>query len=425
MSGYTLRLVATCLLLPSLLCCSAREASAPPKLTRPVKTFVVEGVSADAIRTFPGRVDASQRAELSFRVPGRLQEIPVKEGDLVEEGEVLARLDPADYRLVYEDRKASFDNAKSNYERGKELVVKGNISRMDYDRMEASFRSASAALSQAEKDLEYTVMKSPFRGRVAQRKVEKFEEVQAKQIVFSLQNTSQLDIIIEVPESVVRMVRSIDDSRAIDSAERARVTRAFAVFEGRPDEKFALQPKEIATKANDQTQTFKATFTMDGPTNFTVLPGMTTTVMLDLSQLIVTNDVVKRVPVRAVQGDSGLNPRVWVLDPHTMKVSGRAVSIGRMSGGMVEVTEGLVGGDHGRWRPHCLRQDGQARRSGLYHQVGENSHALPRSHGARGAGRADLSSGGSDPEDAAGQAHQNVGLQARPVGHPDRLQGRI
>lgn len=346
MPGFTQKLTAACLLVATLLACGDKEQAAAPALTRPVKTYVVEGGSADAMRSFPGRVDASQRAELAFRVPGRLLEILVKEGDLVEEGQILARLDPADYQLVYEDRKATFDNSQSNFKRGKELVAAGNISRMDFDKMEANFRSASAALSQAEKDLEYSVMKSPFRGRVAQRKVENFEEVQAKQTVFSLQNTAQLDIIIDVPESVVRMVRSIgSEQRAIASDDRAGVTRAWAVFEGRPDEKFPLHPKEIATKANEQTQTFRATFTMNSPANFTVLPGMTTTVILDLSQLVDADSIVTRVPVRAVQGDSGLKPRVWILDPQNMTVSSREVAIGRMSGGRIEVTGGLNGGE--------------------------------------------------------------------------------
>jgi RND family efflux transporter MFP subunit len=346
MLGYTQKFAAASLLLVTLVACSEKEAAAPPPLTRPVKTFIVEGGSTDAVRTFPGRVDASQRAELSFRVAGRLQEILIKEGDLVEEGQILARLDPADYRLVYEDRKATFDNSQSNFNRGKDLVEDGNISRMDFDRMEANFRTASAALSQAEKDLEYTVMKSPFRGRVAQRKAENFEEVQAKQIVFSLQNTSQLDIIIDVPESVIRMVQTIDEEhRSVSANQRVSVTRAYAVFEGQTDERFPLKPKEIATKANEQTQTFRATFTMDSPARFTVLPGMTTTVVLDLSELIDTVSIVKRVPVRAVQGDSSLKPRVWVLDPQTMTVSGQEVAIGRMSGDMVEVTDGLAGGE--------------------------------------------------------------------------------
>jgi multidrug efflux pump subunit AcrA (membrane-fusion protein) len=67
--------------------------------------------------------------------------------------------------------------------------------------------------------------------------------------------------------------------------------------------------------------------------------------VLDLSELIDTVSIVKRVPVRAVQGDSSLKPRVWVLDPQTMTVSGQEVAIGRMSGDMVEVTDGLAGGE--------------------------------------------------------------------------------
>ncbi len=347
MLGYTTKRAAAALLLSALVACGGQEETVVVEQTRPVKTFVVEGGAGNTMRSFPGRVDASLRAELSFRVPGRLQEILVKEGDLVEEGQVLARLDPTDYKLVYEDRKATFDNSKSNFTRAQELVADGNISRMDYDRMEANYRTASAALSQAEQDLEYTVLTSPFEGRVARRMAEQFEEVAAKQSVFTLQNNSQLDIIIDVPESVVRMVRRMGDlDRSVDSDEDEGVTEAFAVFEGHSSEKFPLRPKEIATKANEQTQTFRATFTMESPTDFTVLPGMTTTVLLDLSRLIGADaGTVKRVPVRAVQGDSGLQPRVWVLDPEAMTVSAQAVTIGRMSGDRVEVTDGLDGGE--------------------------------------------------------------------------------
>ena len=105
-----------------------------------------------------------------------------------------------------------------------------------------------------------------------------------------------------------------------------------------------MRPKEVATKADTQTQTFKATFVMDAPTDFTVLPGMTTTVQLDMRQLV-NLDEVKWVPVRAVQAGSGLEPRVWVLDPETMTVSSRGVSIGRMSGNQIEIVDGLNGGE--------------------------------------------------------------------------------
>ena len=124
---------------------------------RPVKIFTVEGVGGSATRSFPGSVTASQRAELSFRVSGVLQEIPVKEGDSVKQGQVLAKLDPTDFKIRLEDRQASFDNAEKNYNRGKTLVAEGNISQLDFDRLEANFRTARAAL-----DLACLVKKPPL-----------------------------------------------------------------------------------------------------------------------------------------------------------------------------------------------------------------------------------------------------------------------
>ena len=96
MSLFVLRIFAVSALLTGLAGCGATEKEAPPPASRPVKVFVVQGGEADAVRTFPGRVDATKRAELAFRVAGQLQEILVREGDLVEEGQVLARLDPTD-----------------------------------------------------------------------------------------------------------------------------------------------------------------------------------------------------------------------------------------------------------------------------------------------------------------------------------------
>jgi len=174
--------------------------------------------------------------------------------------------------------------------------------------------------------------------------VENFEDVQAKQTVFTLQNINQLDVVIDLPESVVRMVRGGAETGQESSRERADDTvNAYARFEGR-DTRFPLRAKEIATKADQQTQTFRATWTMEAPTEFTVLPGMTTNVELDLSALM-TDDTVKRVPVRAVQADSGLDARVWLLDPDTMTVSSQPVAIGRMVGRSIEVTDGLDGGE--------------------------------------------------------------------------------
>jgi multidrug efflux pump subunit AcrA (membrane-fusion protein) len=91
-------------------------------VVRPVKTIVVVTPESGGIRHFPARIDANRKAELSFRVPGKVTELAIKEGDRVVEGQLIARLDPTDYQITVNDRQAPFDNARKNFERTKKLV---------------------------------------------------------------------------------------------------------------------------------------------------------------------------------------------------------------------------------------------------------------------------------------------------------------
>ena len=326
-----------------LLTACSREAEVPPPQSRPVKVFTVTGPGGEALRNFPATVKASQRADLSFRVSGTLEEIAVREGEDVEQGQVLARLDPTDFKITVEDRQASFDNAQRNYIRAQELIKDGNISKLDFDRMEAQFRSTRAALSQAKQDLAYTELKAPFAGTVGQREVENFEDVQAKQTIFRFQNVDNVDIVIYLPESLVRSLAPETADSSVAGQAGPSVPSAVS-FEGRPGLSYALEIKEVATKADPQTQTFQVTFTMPQPEEFRVLPGMTANVQVDFSR-IMEADSAKWVPITAVQADSGLDARVWKIDPETMTVNSHPVKIGRMREGQIEVTEGLRGGE--------------------------------------------------------------------------------
>ncbi len=305
---------------------------------RPVKIFKVSGDSSAAIRNFPGVIDASQRAELAFRVPGTVQKIYVKEGDKVTKGQLLAELDDADYAITVQDKKATAEKDERNFERGEELIVDGNISRMDFDRMEAAMKTSAAALALAEQDLAYTKLRAPFDGRIAVRSIENFEEVVAKQEVMRLQDENELEVKVALPES---LVRSINKQTEMESRE---LVKAFASFEGNAGSKFPLFIKELSSKADPQTQTFEVTLGMQPPSGFPVLPGMTTTVMMDFSRVI-NVDVVHWIPARAVVAESDLNAQIWILDPASMTVKSRKVQIGRMSGTKIEIKQGLSGGE--------------------------------------------------------------------------------
>ena len=264
-----------------IVACGERQEESPPPAVRPVKIFTVGEVSGTSVRNFPGAIRASQQAAVSFRVGASLTEMLVKEGDNVEQGQVLARLDPTDFKIVLKDRQALFDNANNNFKRAKDLIVDSNISKLDYDRMEANYRTSQAALAAAKQDLNYTQLKAPFSGRIGRLEVDNFEEVVAKQTIYHVLNVCQLDGTVDLPENLIRSIRrAVLESNASDM-EAGELVTATASFEGKATQ-FPLAIKEIATKADPQTQTFRLTFSMAQPRDFKALPGMTANPVRDL-----------------------------------------------------------------------------------------------------------------------------------------------
>jgi RND family efflux transporter MFP subunit len=325
----------------SLVCLTLSGCSEPPPLepieiVRPVKSFLIEATSSGAIRTFPARIDAGRKAELSFRVSGVVQQLPVKEGDLVEAGQLVAALDPTDLQIVYNERKANYDKAKRNFTRAQELVKKGNIAKMDFDRLEAEFKSANALLKAAQQDLNYTKLTAPFTGRIARRHIETFEDIQAKQAIIDLQDTTELEVKFDVPESLLRGLKPEGETK-----DEVSVTASFSDIPGR---NFPLTFHEITTQADEKTQTFQVTYAMPKLESAIILPGMTASVTVDISRFD-TSDITYTVPASAIVGDYKLDPQAWVIDPKSMTVHSRPVKVGRLLGERIEVFEGLRAGD--------------------------------------------------------------------------------
>ncbi len=330
-------------LLTSLLSACSEPPPPPTKeVARPVKTYLIEDTGGGAIRSFPARIDAGQKAELAFRVSGKVTKLNAKEGDRVEQGQVIASLDPTDYQIKYNNQKANFDNARKNFNRAKDLVKKGNISKMDFDRLEAEYKSATSALESAQQNLDYTKLVAPFSGILARRHIQAFEEVQAKQAIFDLQDLAQLEVKFDVPENIVRRVDRVDNEHGAQSDEKPIPT--FVYFSDNPQKRYPIKFREVSTQADDKTQTFEVTYTMDEIDGATILPGMTATVIADLSNLS-GEEIIHSVPSSAIVGDYKLDPTAWVIDETNMTVSPRPVKVGRMMGDNIEIFEGLEPGE--------------------------------------------------------------------------------
>jgi multidrug resistance efflux pump len=72
--------------------------------------------AAPDIRSFPGKVDASKRLELAFQIPGVLVNLPVKEGQTVVKGEIIAQLRPDEFQARLQTAQGQLDQAKAALE---------------------------------------------------------------------------------------------------------------------------------------------------------------------------------------------------------------------------------------------------------------------------------------------------------------------
>jgi multidrug efflux system membrane fusion protein len=90
--------------------CSRQQPTAA-EVVRPVKTIVVAAGDQPYVRTFPGKVEASKTAELSFQVSGLLVSVPVKEGQRVRKGDIVAQLRQDEFQARLKAAQGQFDQA--------------------------------------------------------------------------------------------------------------------------------------------------------------------------------------------------------------------------------------------------------------------------------------------------------------------------
>jgi RND family efflux transporter MFP subunit len=320
----------------ALAACSEKPAPELAPVVRPVKTVVVGG-EQKAELSFPGTVQASDRSVLSFRVAGPLIELPVNEGDRIERGRLLARIDPVDFEIAVAEAQAAYQKAAADYDRYKRLYEREAVPLADVELSRARRDVANAQLDQAKVNLSYTWMNAPYSGWVGRKYVENFESVVAREPILTLQNLEVIEVVVNAPESIMARVGG------------ERNPEMVARFDTAPGHEFPLAFKEATAEADPETQTYQVTLSMPQPDVISVLPGMTAQVVVrtGLSAEEAAGGAVGfAIPALAVFADEAGEAQVWVLDTSSMTVHVRKVEIGEPTGSRdVWVLGGLEAGE--------------------------------------------------------------------------------
>ena len=351
--------VRSCLILFLLLfivsCGREEEKATVPEVVRPVKIITVVSSGAGSGMQFPGKVRADQRVELAFKtVGGRLFKLPIagKEGGYVKKGELLARIDPKDFKTDLrnaegrlKEAQAALALAKSQYSRVQRIRKEdpGATSQAMVDRRreavnqaQGRIKSLKASVDTAKNRLSYTYLRAPYAGVIAKRYVDNFQEVKPKQPIASLEDISHVELLIDVPENVMALAR----------AKEQGFVKAVAEFPTAPGKQYPLKAKEFATKADPATQTYQVVLRMPQPEDINVLPGMTATVVISTPEQVKEERSIF-IPAIAVMTDPNGTNYVWLVDSADMTVHKKEVKVGRLAGSEnIDVLEGLEGGEN-------------------------------------------------------------------------------
>lgn len=340
-----LRGVSVFVLAVLLAACSSPEEAPQPRVFKPVKVMTVGEREAGITRAFPGVVVAGDSVDLGFRVAGQLAEFPVKEGQQVKEGAIIAKLDKRDYLTSLHNlesrlggARASLNEARLNFQRNAQLLKSDTISKSAYDTAKARYENAVSELEsleqqirQARQNVQYTELHAPFSGTIGTKYVNNYENVQVQQAIVRLQNLDTLDVEVEIPEFVFVLFKNY----------KGAPTPPVVRFSAYPDREFIAHLKEYRTVPNAQTQTYTVTMTLEKPEGLSLQPGMTAEVQGKLPPTVSTDGFF--VPVTAVFGGEGQTRYVWVLD-EDMTVHSKPVVTGEMQDSDIIISSGLASG---------------------------------------------------------------------------------
>lgn len=305
-----------------------------PTLARPVPTILVKEHRNEKTRLFPGTVKASSNVDLAFSIDGQLIALDGREGRPVKKGEIIAKLDPRDFINGYESSKASYLQARTEFNRAEKLIAQEVISRSEYDAAKTAIDKALAQLNISEKAKDDTVILAPFDGVVAKRYVENSEHVKKQVPVLALKDISQIEVVIKVPENL--MVQG-----GIETFKNIEVQ-----FDGSGDRWFAGAIKEYRVQSDPVTRTYDVSVALQPPDDLEILPGMTATVkaVFNSENNEMAETAICVIPMEAVFSESDGKTYVWRVPTQGGTPEKVPIELGSMHNDGIEVKKGLLQG---------------------------------------------------------------------------------
>ncbi len=318
--------------------CSNKEEKPVEKVIRSVKAMYVNGDESGLGLGYPGVTKANQEAEISFRVSGPIIGMNIIEGGMVKKGQLIAEIDPRDYKVDLQSAQARYDQAKVEKERYYRLWKKGSVAKNDYDRKYANFKEAESNLQTAKNNLKDTKVYAPFTGYYGPKRAEIGDVVKAKQPITTVVDLSKIEVLTTIPERLAVKFRDFEGYKIkFDAYPDTVFLASLKNIEKKPTAEgyplhLYLEHKQIAKDKNQKK----------------VTAGMSCRVNISLKkeQKENTEDEDIIVPIAAVfEGEADDVSSVWIINKETMTVKKQNVVLGSLVGkDRIQIKSGLKPG---------------------------------------------------------------------------------
>ena len=333
---FASRAMAALALMMVLASCQKEEKAAAQPI-RPVRTVAVELREGGEKVSLTGEIQPRYQADLGFRVNGKILERPADVGTEVKKDDLLARLDPQQYRQDLEVAKA--DVAKADAEvarsqaqeyRQRELLKNGHTTQVAYDQALKTFKTAQAEVDaararqiQASENLGYTELRADNNGVISAVGADPGQVVSSGQMVVRLAQPGEREAVFNIAEGAFKK-RPTDPTVGVHLVSNPEIETAGKV-------------RYISPQADPETRTYTVRVSLpEAPPQMRLGANVVGTVTLDQGQTVT-------IPGSALFQKDG-KPAVWLVEKDKT-VQLKPITVQRYQGDSVIVGDGLAEGD--------------------------------------------------------------------------------
>ena len=298
----------------------SKEPDEPEVTAFPVEVATVEEGTASASFSGTASLEAENEATVVARVSGVVESVFVEEGEVIQKGEALAKLD--DERLELELKRANVQLRKleSVYQRMERMREKQLVSEEEYEQARSEYEAQEVARDLARLQVEHTTIRAPFGGVVSERMVKTGNMVGANNPAFHITDFDPLWAVMHVPERAVQQL----------ATGQSATVRLDAV----PDRAFEGRVDLISPVVDPESGTFRVVVEVRDPSR-TAKPGMFGRVRIQYD----TRESARLIPRSAVVEEDDETSVFVVQDTIAVR---RPVTTGYAADDRIEIVNGLV-----------------------------------------------------------------------------------